>query len=74
MQEHEGGPKDVAGGTDEETVGTKEGAEKDTDYMAQAKASKPEATLSEQVQEAQRLKDAAKVPAAESPKKSISKL
>jgi hypothetical protein len=63
MQEHEGGPKSVAGGTSEaETVGTKEGAEKDTDFMAQAKANKPEGTLSEQVLEAQRLKEAAKKP------------
>jgi hypothetical protein len=45
-----------------ETVGTKEGAEKDTDYMAQAKVNKPNGTLSEQVQEAQRLKDEGKKP------------
>lgn len=72
MQEHEGGgPKTVSGGTDhdydygyepKETVGTEEGSKADTEYMSQAKANKPEATLSEQLQEAQRLKDAAKAP------------
>jgi hypothetical protein len=85
MQEHEGGPKTVAGGAPEagtkeawetlkktgrntadnepaKTVGTEEGAKADTDHMVQAKINKPEATLSEQLQEAQRLKDEAKKP------------
>lgn len=85
MQEHEGGPKTIAGGAPDhdwraghepedqpeghdwregheaspKVVGTAEGAKQDTDFMAQAKKSKPDATLSEQLQEAQRLKDAA---------------
>jgi hypothetical protein len=41
-----------------ETVGTKEGAEKDTDHFAQAKKELPNGTLSEQATRAQELKAA----------------
>jgi hypothetical protein len=56
MQEHEGGPKTVAGGAPEEKVGTEEGAKQDTDHFAQAKKELPNGTLSEQAMRAQDLK------------------
>ena len=46
----------TAGGGAPDTVGTKEGAEKDTDHFAQAKKELPNGTLSEQLGRAQELK------------------